>query len=160
MLEHGNAEPCPPARVVIIGAGGFVGSAVKNELDGRGVETLGLTRAQVDLLADDAVQHLKAPLRPEDSVVFVSAIAPAKTVQQLMDNLRMAEAACAVFEKVQPAHLLYISSDAIYATAQSRLAAIAPTPRAGALVYTLEEYLDLKMPPRAVLLAPVLREKD
>jgi nucleoside-diphosphate-sugar epimerase len=33
----------------------------------------------------------------------------------MMINLRMAEAACAAFTAVPPAHLLYISSDAVYA---------------------------------------------
>jgi nucleoside-diphosphate-sugar epimerase len=47
--------------------------------------------------------------------VFVSAIAPAKTSAQLMANLRMAEAALAAFAAVPPAHLVYISSDAVYA---------------------------------------------
>jgi nucleoside-diphosphate-sugar epimerase len=47
--------------------------------------------------------------------VFVSAIAPAKNNDQLMLNLTMAHAACTAFAAVPPAHLLYISSDAIYA---------------------------------------------
>jgi nucleoside-diphosphate-sugar epimerase len=45
----------------------------------------------------------------------VSAVAPAKNTAQLMANLRMAEAACTAFAAVPPAHLLYVSSDAVYA---------------------------------------------
>ena len=48
-------------------------------------------------------------------MVFVSAVAPAKNAAQVMTNLRMAEAAIAAFAAVPPAHLLYISSDAVYA---------------------------------------------
>src|ERR1700674_5729970 len=33
----------------------------------------------------------------------------------MMTNLRMVEAACSAFTEVSPAHLVYISSDAIYA---------------------------------------------
>ena len=32
MLEHQNSSPQKPARVVIIGAGGFVGGAIAGEL--------------------------------------------------------------------------------------------------------------------------------
>ena len=115
MLTHHNATPQNPRRVVVIGAGGFVGSTIVTELGKTGIPAVALTRKEVDLLAADGAEHLKGRLSPEDAVVFVSAIAPAKTAAQLVANLRMAEAACAGFRDVAPAHLLYISSDAVYA---------------------------------------------
>jgi UDP-glucose 4-epimerase len=114
MLAHRNA-PKNPNRVVVIGAGGFVGGAIVAELRNCAIATLPLTRKEADLLAADGADQLKARLSGGDSVVFVSAVAPAKNTAQLMTNLRMAEAACAAFLAVPPAHLLYISSDAIYA---------------------------------------------
>jgi nucleoside-diphosphate-sugar epimerase len=115
MLIHQNGSPTPPKRVVVIGAGGFVGSTIAKELAQAKIPTLALTRAQVDLLSPSGADALKALLSPDDAVVFVSAIAPARNVEQLMANLRMAEAALLAFAIVPPAHLLYISSDAIYA---------------------------------------------
>jgi UDP-glucose 4-epimerase len=115
MLTHHNTAPAPPARVVIIGAGGFVGSAIAKELARARIPTHGITRKQVDLVAGDGADALKAQISADDTVIFVSAIAPARNAAQLMANLRMAEAACAAFAAVPPAHLIYISSDAIYA---------------------------------------------
>ena len=115
MLEHKNSEPTKPNRVVVVGAGGFVGGTIAKALDAAGIAVLPVTRKQVDLLAPGADSALRALLRPTDSVVFVSAIAPAKNNDQLMLNLNMAHAACTAFAAVPPAHLLYISSDAIYA---------------------------------------------
>ncbi|MEA2905368.1 MAG: UDP-glucose 4-epimerase [Alphaproteobacteria bacterium] len=115
MLTHQNVAPTPPHRAVVIGAGGFVGSTIVKELAAARVPTLGLTRKEVDLLAPDGSELLKTMLAPSDAVVFVSALAPARNVAQLMTNLRMVEAACLAFAAVQPAHLLYISSDAVYA---------------------------------------------
>src|SRR4029077_5325728 len=115
MLAHQNASPVTPKRVVVVGAAGMVGSTIVKELAAAGVSTVGLTRKDVDLLAADATDVLKAKLTPDDAVVFVSAVAPAKNVAPMMINLRMAEAACAAFAAAPPAHLLYISSDAIYA---------------------------------------------
>jgi nucleoside-diphosphate-sugar epimerase len=115
MLTHQNASPVAPKRVVVIGAGGFVGSTIAKELSGANIPVLGVTRKQADLLGPGGADALKNLLTPDDSVVFVSAVAPAKNAAQVMTNLRMAEAAIAAFAAVPPAHLLYISSDAIYA---------------------------------------------
>jgi nucleoside-diphosphate-sugar epimerase len=115
MLEHRNPQPSDPARVVVIGAGGFVGGAIAQALAASGIPLLALTRREVDLLASDAPERLRDRLRPTDSVVVVSALAPAKTSAMLMQNLRMAEAVCEALSATSPAHLLYVSSDAIYA---------------------------------------------
>jgi UDP-glucose 4-epimerase len=115
MLEHKNMVPTKPARVVMIGAGGFVGSAITAQLAVDGVSVLPLTRRELDLLAGDAPAKLKGLFRPGDSVVMVSAIAPAKTVPVLMQNLKMAEAVCVALSEAEIAHLVYVSSDAVYA---------------------------------------------
>jgi nucleoside-diphosphate-sugar epimerase len=114
MLAHQNAVPKAPTRAVIIGSG-FVGGAIAAALKSSNVPVLALKRTELDLSAADATGKLSALLRPDDAVVFVSAIAPAKSTAQLMANLRMAEAAATSFAEKPPAHLLYISSDAIYA---------------------------------------------
>jgi UDP-glucose 4-epimerase len=115
MLTHLNASPVAPKRVVVVGAGGMVGSTIVKELVAASVPTVGLTRKEVDLLTPNAAGALKARLLPDDAVVFVSAVAPAKNVAQMMTNLRMAEAAYVALAAVPSAHLLYISSDAVYA---------------------------------------------
>jgi len=115
VLNHLNMAPKAPSRVVVIGAGGFVGSTIRKQLEADGVTTLPLTRKELDLLADGASKKLKGLLKTTDSVVMVSSVAPAKTVPMLMQNVKMAEAVCAAFADVEVAHLVYISSDAVYA---------------------------------------------
>jgi len=119
MLEHLNTAPAKPGRVVIIGAGGFVGGAIRRRLEEEGVATLALTRRELDLLQPGAARKLAALLRPTDSVVMVSAIAPAKTTPLLVQNLTMAEAVCGALAGAGVAHLVYISSDAVYADDQN-----------------------------------------
>lgn len=115
MLTHRNTRPIKPERAVVVGAGGMVGSTIVRELTKNGIPTLALTRKEVDLLGSGGSDQLKSKLTTDDAVVFVSAVAPAKTAAQMMTNLRMAEAALAAFAGIPPAHLLYISSDAVYA---------------------------------------------
>lgn len=119
MLEHTNAAPVQPSRVVVLGAGGFVGSAICRQAERAGSPLLALTRKELDLLQEGAASRLAALLQAEDSVVIVSAIAPVKTVPMLMQNLRMGEAVCEALASAPVSHVLYISSDAVYADDQN-----------------------------------------
>ncbi len=115
MLEHLHSTPQVPRRVVVIGAGGFVGGAIAALLVAEKVPVLALTRKEIDLLKPDAATTLQGLLRPDDSVVLVSALAPTRTNATLIDNLRMAEAVCAALTAQPVVHTVYISSDAVYA---------------------------------------------
>lgn len=114
MLTHINPSPANPERVVILGAGGFVGGATANLLISNAVKTLSLGRKQLDLLSNGAVDQLQKLLRPTDSLVIVSALAPCKNPAMLLDNIRMMTAVCGALEKTPVAHVVYISSDAVY----------------------------------------------
>jgi nucleoside-diphosphate-sugar epimerase len=114
VLTHQNQSPQPPARVVILGSRGFVGAAIARELAEVRVPVLGVSRKEVDLLQQDAGKQLAAQLRPDDCVVFVSAIAPARNAEALMKNLAMAEQVIAALKAQPVSHLVYVSSDAVY----------------------------------------------
>src|SRR4051812_42049385 len=88
MLEHGQAAPSDPQRVVVIGAG-FVGGAIASLCGARNIPVAALKRAELDLLAPEAGDRLCALLQPGDSVVLVSAKAPARNPALLLENLRM-----------------------------------------------------------------------
>ena len=115
MLEHQTNPPQHPVRAVVIGAGGFVGGAIAQQLRSDNVPVLGITRKDIDLLQEDAGKKLAGLLRADDAVVFVSAIAPARNSAALMQNLVMAEQLIAALAVQPAAHLVYISSDAVYA---------------------------------------------
>jgi UDP-glucose 4-epimerase len=115
MLQHMNEKPVPPRRAVVIGAGGFVGGAIASALQRDGVQTLNLTRKEVDLLSGDAPSTLSGLLQADDALVFVSAVAPVRNSAQLIQNLRMAEVVGQAIIARLVAHVVYISSDAVYA---------------------------------------------
>lgn len=115
MLNHRNEQPTRPKRVVVLGSNGFVGSHTVKKLTKEGIEVLGLSRKEINLLDASATENLLKVLKPEDTLVVVSAIAPCKNNAQLLDNLKMMKVVGDVLEKITLSHLVYISSDAVYA---------------------------------------------
>lgn len=116
MLTHRNPNAKTPARVVVLGANGFVGRALVAHLLARGVPTLAVGRDRIDLTADDAADRLATELRADDAVAFLSALTPDKGrgIPTFQANIKMAAAVCAALERVTPAHVVYVSSDAVY----------------------------------------------
>jgi nucleoside-diphosphate-sugar epimerase len=127
MLIHQNSSPVPPRRVVVIGAGGFVGGAVTRRLHRAGIETVPLARAEIDLLSPDAADSLTGYLRQGDSVVAVSARAPCRDLPTLIDNMKMVQAMATALSRVPVAHIVNISSDAVYADGPVPLSEDTPT---------------------------------
>lgn len=115
MLEHLNQSPQKPARAVVIGAGGFVGGAIARQLAQEQIPVLAITSKQIDLLQPNAGKVLADAVRADDAVVFVSALAPARNSVALMQNLAMAREVNAALSAKPIAHLVYVSSDSLYA---------------------------------------------
>ena len=114
MLKHLNPEARPPARVVVLGAGGFIAGAIVRALSLQEISVLGLGRPAVDLLEKNSSENLIRLLRPDDTLLFASARAPCKDSGMLRENLVMAEAVCVALKARPVAHVIYISSDAVY----------------------------------------------
>lgn len=114
MLQHLNPAPLAPKRVVVLGAAGFVGGAVVSRMARDGVPILALSRRDIDLLAPDAAKTLAAMLRPDDAFVAVSARAPVKNADMLVENMIMVGAMVRALSSMQVAHVVNVSSDAIY----------------------------------------------
>lgn len=116
MLTHALDTPADPARVVILGSGGFVGRHLLAACRNAGIATLALGSADIDLTADEAGAALARLLRPDDSLVFLSALTPDKGrgVAACMANQRMGAAVAEAVETAGPAHVVYFGSDAVY----------------------------------------------
>jgi nucleoside-diphosphate-sugar epimerase len=150
MLEHLNPTPHAPRRVVVMGAGGFVGGAICRRLKVAGIEILALGRGDIDLLAPGASERLATQLRPDDSFVAVSALAPVKNLSMLAQNVVMLNAMYEALAKRPPCHLLNIGSDAVFADGPlplSEHSPKAPTSLHG-IMHSAREvaFADLKVP--------------
>lgn len=132
MLTLNSPTPTKPERVVLMGADGFVGSATLAKLQASGLTVVPLTRHNMDLLAPGAAQKLAPHLSPASMLIVISALAPVKNTPMLLDNLRMMQAVIAAVKSQPVAHLLYISSDAVYADSRELMTEASPA-EAGSL---------------------------
>lgn len=114
LLTHLTPIPKLPDRTVVIGAGGFVGGTIVARLKRQGANVLAVTRRDVDLLASNAAQTLKALLRKGDAVVAAAARAPCKDMSMLIDNMIITRTIVDAITAVEVSHVINISSDAVY----------------------------------------------
>src|SRR6266849_9911990 len=116
MLIHTFTRRIRPARTVLLGAGGFLGLELSSRLATENVPVRAVSSKEIDLTAGDAAERLAALFRADDAVVMAACIPPEKgrDVTALMKNIRMAESVAGAILRKAPAHLLYVSSDAVY----------------------------------------------
>jgi UDP-glucose 4-epimerase len=115
VLTHAH-DTAPPARTVVVGCRGFVGSAVLAHIAGLGWPATGIASADVDLTAEGAGGQLASRLREDDAVVLVSALTPdrGKGAATLERNVRMARHVAEALIERPVAQLVNIGSDAVY----------------------------------------------
>jgi nucleoside-diphosphate-sugar epimerase len=116
MLRHRRSVPENPARVVVLGARGFIGCALLAALERGGIPALAPSRGELDLAADGAGDRLAAMLCETDALVLLAAVTPDKGrgLGPFLQNIRLAANVCAALERVTPAHVVYFSSDGVY----------------------------------------------
>jgi UDP-glucose 4-epimerase len=115
VLEHLNGSGERPARVVVLGAAGFVGGAIVERLARAGTNVLALGRADVDLLAADASERLIRLFEPTDAVVAASAAVPCVNPDMVVENMIIARSIVSALAAYPVSHVINISSDAVYA---------------------------------------------
>ena len=103
-------------RIVVVGAGGFVGQRLLDTLKPLAGDVVPIGRAQADLTDDDGAVRLSRLMRDGDAVVFLSAVTPDKSgdLDILAANIKIAETFLAAIRDVALEHVVYLSSDAVY----------------------------------------------
>ena len=138
MLTHRLEQDADPARVVIVGAGGFVGRTLHEQLGAAGIAVLPVDLPQYDLTLPAAGDTLAAALRPTDAVVFLASLTPdhGRDAGTLRTNIAIAEGVLAALAQAPVAHLLYFSTDGVYPFGRaliSETSPAAPTDSYGAM---------------------------
>jgi UDP-glucose 4-epimerase len=120
-LSHLYNTPRNPSRVVVLGAGGFLGRHLLKACAAAGIEVEGVGSRDIDLTGSSAAAQLAQRLRAQDVLVFLAALTPDKgrDSETLMRNLAMCRAVCGATRTVEIAQIVYMSSDAVYSFANA-----------------------------------------
>lgn len=115
-MQHLDNTPTLPSRVVLLGARGFLATALQAELARQGAAVTALGAAALDLREADSEAGLVSELRSDDTLVMLSALTPdrGRGLDIAMANLRMAQHVCGALTQAACRHVVYISSDAVY----------------------------------------------
>jgi UDP-glucose 4-epimerase len=128
MLSHAYDVPRKPARIVVLGSGGFLGTHLLKACAAAGIEAAGLGSRDIDLSDAGAAAQLAQRMRAKDVLVFLAALTPDKGRGSgtLLRNLAMCRSVCEATRAVDLAQLVYASSDAVYSFAESLISEETP----------------------------------
>ena len=116
-----------PARVVLLGANGFIGRNLRDAMGAGNIPHIALGRDEIDLQSPAASARLSDLIAPGDTVVFLSCVAPDRgNNSAFAANLRMADAVCTSAAARRMAHIVYFSSDAVYPFISSQVSENTP----------------------------------
>ncbi|MDP3561055.1 MAG: SDR family oxidoreductase [Legionellaceae bacterium] len=144
MLNHFNHTSVKPKRVVVLGAKGFVGATTIKKLSKEHIDYVAIGREDIDLTHPNAANQLADQLKAEDALVVISAKAPCKNYDMLLENIQMMKAVCDALNKQPVQHVIYISSDAVYTDSMDKLherSPAAPTSLHGVMHLAREQML-------------------
>lgn len=116
MLTHHWEKSTKPKRIVILGANGFLSGSLARRLQADGNQVRAIGSGEIDLSADGAGNQLAERLDGDDALVIMSAITPDKgrDVAAFMTNMAMGRNICEAMASCPVAHVVYVSSDAVY----------------------------------------------
>lgn len=104
-----------------MGGNSFVASNFINLLKKNKKKFLPIFKKNIDLTNTNSIKKLSRVLKKNDSLVFISAIAPVKNFKMLIQNLDMCKNVFEPLKKKKINYLLYVSSDAVYSDSKKRL---------------------------------------
>jgi UDP-glucose 4-epimerase len=156
MITHQHSQPQIPDRIMLLGARGFIGSAIRRQAESQGIEVIAPSSAELDLSNDVAPNDLSGMLKPSDVVVMLAAVTPDKGRDNasLMKNLTMMTNVCAAIQSSGCAQFVYFSSDAVYGSRVSRVnedVHVSPQDLYGAM-HHIREIMARSMDKNAVLI--------
>ena len=102
------------SKIIVMGATGFIGKAVYDNLVMQNIECIGLSSKEADLLTEKGVLTLKNTLYNNDKIIFISALAPCVDKEMLEKNLLMMTNFIKAITNINLKNILYVSSDAVY----------------------------------------------
>ena len=158
-FKFSEQKKTTPKRVIILGTSGIISSNLQRAFDQKSINYLPIGRSKLNLKKEKACKVLAKKIRNGDSIVFIAAEAPVKNSEMLINNLKICATVCEGLEKKKISHLIYISSDAVYADNREKISetsVTSPNSLHGLMHITREKMLKIKFDKILCILRPTL----
>ena len=110
-----------PKRVLILGSSGIVAKNLLSSLKKNKIKVQAIGKKKINLKKESSVKMLSKKILNGDVIILVAAEAPVKNIKMFINNLKICNNVCQALEKRNINHLIYISSDAVYADQKSKI---------------------------------------
>ena len=129
-----------PARIVVLGASGFLGRALEIALARERFEVVGHSSRTLDMTRPDAFAVLDPVMTPSTALVVASALTPdrGQTPATFLTNATMAANLATYLDGHRPGSIVYVGSDAVYGFGEAPVTETAPVEPTG--YYALSKY--------------------
>ena len=108
-----------PNRVIILGKTGFIASNLISLLKKNKIKFISLSSKDINLLSQSSSNKLNNIIKKNDSLVFISSIAPVKNYSMFLKNILMCKNFLNLKVLNNISHFIYISSDAVYSDSKT-----------------------------------------
>tara|TARA_B100000029_G_scaffold232220_2_gene229620 strand:- start:1297 stop:2190 length:894 start_codon:yes stop_codon:yes gene_type:complete len=116
-----NNKILKPKRVVIFGSSGIISKNLQIRLQKDKINFIVFGKAEINLKKKKSEKMIKKMIKKNDTIIFISAEAPVKNHEMLMNNIIMCENICNGLKNSSINQLIYISSDAVYEDAKNSI---------------------------------------
>ena len=108
---------------IILGSDGFVASSFKNYLKIKKEKYKSISKKEINFLYQNSPLKFKKILKNKKNInlVIISAIAPAKTIDDYFKNITMLLNIIKEIKKKSINKIIYLSSDAVYSDTKKKL---------------------------------------
>mgnify|MGYP001398262244 CR=1 FL=1 len=116
MITNENKSQKMPKRCVIFGSNGFIGKNLVKSLKKETTELVEITSNDINLTHHNCHELIQNTVKGDDVVIILSAMTPdrGKDIKTMMLNIKMMENLTKAIKKINVAHIIYFSSDAVY----------------------------------------------
>lgn len=108
-------------RIIVLGAGGFVGGSIYNFLKKKKFFVIPIKRNKIDFLKNNSSKLLKNLIKKNDIIVNAIAIAPCKIFSDFLKNLSIIDNIQNGLTGAKIKKYINISSDAVYSDKKTRI---------------------------------------